>query len=441
MELLSSPPSSSAEDTGMWMDELLGVEGDDAEAWLCSSPTSSGGGAARPMSRSTSARLPRTDNHAIPQSKAAGAPPTPAVKRAGPAEAAPQPARLWRPATSGKPAAAAASTAAASRSTTLQPRSSSSAASTAASRGGTAADGRQPSVQLSPATKVSHWLQSGNMRAKAAAAPPPTESPRASRSASWRISAAAATGSSTPASAAASNTPTRAASGSRSAAGGVPPSPRHASSSCHLKGSPAWGSVAPKRQPGSTAAKKPLQSSSLSVGTRSSASIASAVSISGRPSSSGSSISPDTSPTHVLLSGRGGPLAASPFASGAKGGDGDQLYRINPAVLPAGQGTAGTHTPEVSTRSCAYEQVALLSQASAAAWQAAHAACLGSGDAVQVLDCQLLQLERLSRCLSDASSQVLELQILEVIASRCHSAQSSCLPSTFSSPSSALTAA
>lgn len=239
----------------MWMDELLGVEGDDAEAWLCSSPTSSGGGAARPMSRSTSARLPGTDNHAspagaasrhtpssslassqsarvapasdgrvalsgrlaclhaaslsnssitasqpatapapaseprvvlsgrlaslhaaamlntashraepkprlaVPKNKAAGAPPTPAVKRAGPAQAAPQPARLWRPATSGKPAAAAA--AAASRSTTLQLRSSSSAASTAASRSGAAADGRQPSVQLSPATKVSHWLQSG----------------------------------------------------------------------------------------------------------------------------------------------------------------------------------------------------------------------------------------------------------------------------------------
>lgn len=143
----------------------------------------------------------------------------------------------------------------------------------------------------------------------------------------------------------------------------------------------------------------------------------------------------------MLLSGSGGPLAASPFASGAEGGDEEQLYRINQAVLPAGQGTAGTHTPEVSTRSCAYEQVALLSQASAAAWQAAHAASLGSGDAVQVLDCQLLQLERLSRCLSDASSQVLELQILEVIASRCRSAQSSCLPSTFSSPASALTAA
>lgn len=65
----------------------------------------------------------------------------------------------------------------------------------------------------------------------------------------------------------------------------------------------------------------------------------------------------------------------------------------------------------------AAEQVALLSTASAGAWAAAQevAAASPASDA-SLLDAQLAQLERLTRDLSDASSQIAEVCILETLA-------------------------
>ncbi|PRW21143.1 hypothetical protein C2E21_8457 [Chlorella sorokiniana] len=65
----------------------------------------------------------------------------------------------------------------------------------------------------------------------------------------------------------------------------------------------------------------------------------------------------------------------------------------------------------------AAEEVALLSTASPGAWAAAQAVAAASpASDTSLLDAQLAQLERLSRDLSDASSQIAEVFILETLA-------------------------
>jgi hypothetical protein len=85
--------------------------------------------------------------------------------------------------------------------------------------------------------------------------------------------------------------------------------------------------------------------------------------------------------------------------------------------MNASSGTLLLQQAQAAAAREAEAECALLAQASPAAWQAAQdvAAMATEAASAALLDQQLARLEVLSRCLSDASSQVAEICILDAI--------------------------